>query len=58
MLFEVRVIDPKGKVKKVIPEKELKKIHWKNFEAEHAVPDKKGGSAKNKKVKGRGRSKK
>lgn len=56
MLFEVRVIDPKGKVTKVIPEKELKKIHWKKFEAEHAPPDKKGGSSKNKR--GRGRSKK
>ncbi|GEM_PF-3555368 len=54
MLFEVRVIDPKGKVTQVIPEKELKKIHWKKFEAEHAPPDKKGGNSK----KGRGRRKK
>ena len=48
MLFEVRVFDPKGEVKKVIPEKELKKIHWKNFETEHANPDKKSDLSKNK----------
>ncbi len=58
MLFEVRVLDPKGKVTKVIQEKELKQIHWKKFEAEHAPPDKKGGSAKNKRGRGRTRSKK
>ena len=57
MLFEVRVFDPKGKVKTVIPEKELKQIHWKKFEAEHAPQNKKGGSAKNKRGRGRTRSK-
>jgi hypothetical protein len=51
------VFDPKGKVKTVIPEKELKQIHWKKFEAEHAPQNKKGGSAKNKRGRGRTRSK-
>ena len=46
MLFEVRVFDPKGKVKIVIPEKELKKIHWKNFDTKDSMPDKKRGSSK------------
>jgi len=32
MIYEVRVLDPKGKVKKTISNKELSKRHWKTFD--------------------------
>ena len=32
MIYEVRVLDPKGKVKKTISDQELSKRHWKYFD--------------------------
>ena len=32
MIYEVRVLDPKGKVKKTISDQELSKRHWKTFD--------------------------
>ena len=31
MIYEVRILDPKGNVEKIIKEKELSKRFWKDF---------------------------
>jgi|TARA_B110000438_G_C15390869_1_gene468996 hypothetical protein len=49
MFFEVRVLDSKGKIKKVIPEKELTQIHWTKFEADLSVSKMKRGRSRGKK---------
>ena len=32
MFFEVRILDPKGKMKKLLSSRELSKRHWRTFE--------------------------
>lgn len=32
MLYQVRVLNPKGDLKNTVPSDELHKLHWKNFQ--------------------------
>ena len=32
MFYEVRILDSKNRIKKIIPTKELSRRHWNNFE--------------------------
>lgn len=46
MFYDVKILDPQGEVKKIIPAQELSKKHWHAFQHEEANKTLNSGSRK------------
>ena len=39
MFYDVKVLDPQGRIKKIIPSQELSRLHWKAFNFNEEIKD-------------------